>query len=75
MVITCSNPPQGGGSTSDEVICMIIAEEAATTIREGIPEMFGFIKTMLIENFDERYAAVTEDAAAATLAAARPQGG
>ena len=47
-------------------------------IRAEIPEMFGSIKTTLIETFDERYATMTvATAAAATVvvAAARPQGG
>ena len=50
----------------------------AAAIRVEIPEMFGSIKTTMIEIFDDRYAAVTEAAAAvgtATVAAARPQGG
>ena len=48
------------------------------TIRAEIPEMFGSIKTMLIETFDEHYAALSEAAVAAataTIAAVRPQGG
>ena len=51
MLITHNNP--GGGGTSDEEIRRIIAKEVAATIREAIPEMFGSIKTMLIETFDE----------------------
>lgn len=73
MVCTCHNP--GSSGTSDEEICMIIHEEVAATIREAIPEMSGSIKTTLIETFDERYAVVTEVAAAAAIAAARLQGG
>ena len=76
MVITRNNP--GRSDTSDEEIRRIIHEEVATTIREDIPEMFGSIKTTLIETFDERYVAVTEAPAAVattTLATARPQRG
>ena len=73
-MITRNNP--GGGGTSDEEIHRIIAEELAADIREAIPDMFGYIKTSIIETFDECYAAVKEAAAVATaaLAAARPQG-
>ena len=75
MVIAHNNPR--GSGTSDEEICKIIAEEVASAIREVIPEMFGSIKTTLIETLDERYVVVTEAAvvvATAALAAARPQG-
>ena len=64
--------------TSDEEIRRIIHEEVAAAIRAEIPEMFGSIKTTLIETFDERYAALSEAAVAAAtaaIAAARPQGG
>ena len=76
MMVTRKNP--WGSGTSDEEILMIILEEEATTTREVIPEMFGSIKTMLFEIFDERYVVVTE--AAATVAttvivAARPHWG
>ena len=54
---------------SDDEIHRMIHDEVAAAIREAIPEMFGSIKTTLIEKFDERYAAVSEaDAAAATAA-------
>ena len=61
MVVTRglgSNNPKRP-STNDDEIYRIVAEEVAATIREAIPEMFGSIKTTLIENFDERYVAVT----------------
>ena len=64
--------------TSDEEIRRIIHEEVAAAIRAEIPEMFGSIKTTLIETFDEHYAALSEAAVAAAtaaIAAARPQGG
>ena len=75
MVGTCYNP--GSSGVSDDEICMMIHDEVATAIREAILEMFGSIKTTLIETFDERYVAITEaDAAAATntVTTARPQG-
>ena len=56
----------------------MIHKEVATAIRAEIPEMFGSIKTTLMETFDERYAALTEaaaTAATAVVAAATPQGG
>ena len=53
MVGTRHNPKSSG--TSDEEIHRIIHEEVAAAIREAIPEMFGSIKTTLIETFDERY--------------------
>ncbi|KAL7584909.1 uncharacterized protein LOC128127083 [Lactuca sativa] len=73
--------PRHGASTSgvsDEAIRQMIQEEVAAAIRAEIPEMFGSIKTTLMETFDERYAALTEAATAAAtaaVAAARPQGG
>ena len=75
MVGTRHTPESNG--VSDEEIRRLIHEEVAAVIRDEIPEMFGDIKTMLIETFDERYAALTEAVAAAVtavVAAARPQG-
>ena len=62
---------------SDEELRQMIHDEVAAAIRAEIPEMFGSIKTTLIETFDERYAALTDvvvAAATAAVAAARPQG-
>ena len=76
MVRTRHAPESSG--ISDEEIRRIIHEEVAAVIRAEIPEMFGSIKTTLIETFDERYAALSEAAVAAAtaiVAAARPQGG
>ena len=76
MVRTRLMPESSG--TREEEIRRIIQEEVAAAIRAEIPEMFGSIKTTLIETFDERYAALSEAAAAAAtaaIAAARPQGG
>ena len=55
--------------TSDEEIQRTILGEVARTIREAIPELFGSIKTTLIETFDERYVAVTEATVVAATAA------
>ena len=60
--------PRGSG-TSDEKIRRLIHEEVAAAIQAEISEMFGSIKTMLIETFDERYAAAATTAA---FTAARP---
>ena len=76
MVGTRHTPESSG--VSDEEIRRLIHEEVVAAIRAEIPEMFGDIKTTLIETFDERYAALTEAAAAAAIAAvaaAGPQGG
>ena len=73
MVGTRHTPESSG--VSDYEIRRMIHDEVAATIREAILEMFGSIKTTLIETFDERYAAVYEAAAVAaiaTIAAARP---
>ena len=73
MVGTRHNP--GGSRSSDEKIRRMIHEEVAATIRTEILEMFGSIKTTLIQTFYERYASITEaDAAATTIAvvATRP---
>ena len=46
----------GGSGTSgrsDEEIRRMIHEEVVAAIREAISEMFGSIKTTLIETFDE----------------------
>lgn len=50
---------------SDE-ICGIIAAAVAMASREAIPELFGFIKTALIEEFDGCYVVVMQVATAAT---------
>ena len=73
---TRHNPGGSGTSgTSDEEIRRMIHEEVAAAIRAEIPEMFGSIKTTLIETFDKRYAALSEAVVAAAtvaIAAARP---
>ena len=65
----------GTSDTRDEEIRRIIQEEVAAAIRAEIPEMFGSIKTTLIETFDEKYAALSEAvvvAATAAIAETRP---
>ena len=76
MVITRNGASSSGAS--DEEIRQIIQEEVAAAVRAEIPEMFGSIKTTLMEEFEERCAAISEAAVAAAtaaVAAARPQGG
>ena len=68
MVGTRHTPESSG--VSDEEIRRLIHEEVAANIRAEIPEIFGSIKTTLIETFDERYAALSD--AAVVVAAARP---
>ena len=47
---------------SEEEIHGIIAVEVAEAIREVIPDLFGSVKTTLIEEFDRRNDAVTQAA-------------
>ncbi|XP_023749108.1 acetylornithine aminotransferase, chloroplastic/mitochondrial [Lactuca sativa] len=63
MVVTHHRPKTSG--VSNEELRQMIHDEVVTVIRAEIPDMFGSIKTTLIEMFDERYAAVTEVVAAA----------
>lgn len=59
---------------NDEEICGIIVAEVAVEIKEAIPELFGLVKTMFIEEYDGCYATVTQDSiivAIAAIAAAR----
>ena len=70
MVGTRHTPETSG--VSDKEIRRMIHEEVVAASRAEIPEMCGDIKTTLIETFDERYAALTEAAAATATAAARP---
>lgn len=50
----------------DDKIHKIIETKASAAVREAIPEVFRFIKTVMIEMFDECYVVVTK--AAATIA-------
>ena len=50
MVGTCHTTESSG--VSDDEIRRMIHDEVAATIQEAIPEMFGSIKTTLIEIFD-----------------------
>ena len=71
-------PQPLGSETNDDEIQRMIHEEAVAAIQTEIPEMFGSIKNTLIETFDERFTAVTEDVvtvATTAVAVARPQGG
>ncbi|KAL7592767.1 hypothetical protein Lser_V15G32017 [Lactuca serriola] len=48
-------------SARDDKIHNIVTAEVAAKIKEAIQEMLGFVKTMLIKNFDEHYVGVTEE--------------
>ena len=70
-----------GGSVPSEVIDQmstseldvrireILRDEIAELFRAELPELFGLIKTAMVEYFDERYAALAETAAAAATTA------
>ena len=49
-------------------------DEIAAAFRAQLPEMFGSIKTAMVEYFDERYAALAETAAAAATSAVTAAG-
>ena len=53
----------------DARIKEIMHDEIAAAFRAQLPEMFGSIKTVMVEFFDERYVALAEIAAAATTLA------
>lgn len=64
--------------TSDDEIHRIIVADMAPAVREAILEVFGSIKTMMIELFYECYTVVTKAAstsAITTVAITRPHGG
>lgn len=64
--------------TSDDGIRRIVVDEVSATIKDTILDMFGSIKTTMVELFYERYAFVNEAAASiaiATVAAARTHDG
>lgn len=54
---------------SDDEIHNLISAHVTLVIRVAIPELFGSLKTTLIELFDERYAATT-----IVVVAAEPHG-
>ena len=63
-------------SERDARIREILRDGVAALFRAELPELFGSIKTAMIEYFDERYAALAETAAAAaTAAVAAARGG
>lgn len=60
----------------DARIREILHDEVAALFRAELPELFGSIKTAMVEYFDERYAALVETAAAvATVTVAIAGGG
>ena len=58
----------------DARIREILQDEVAAAFRAQLPEMFGSIKTVMVEYFDERYAALAETAAAAATSAVTAAG-
>ena len=74
-----SVPPEVIGQMStgelDARIREILHDEVAALFRAELPELFGSIKTAMVEYFDERYAALVETAAAAATAAVAAAGG
>ena len=61
-----------GQMSTDELdarIREILHDEVAAIFRAELAEMFGSIKTAMVEYFDEHYAALTEAAAAAATSA------
>ena len=53
---------------SDDVIWNLISTQVTILVGEVILEIFGFIKTIFINIFDERYVVATKSAAATTAA-------
>lgn len=51
---------------TDDYLRELIAAEVSSTIQRATQELFGSIKTTMIELFDERYALVSEVVAATT---------
>ena len=70
-----SVPPEVIGQMTtcelDARIREILRDEIAELFRAELPELFGSIKTAMVEYFDERYAALTETAAAAATISMR----
>ena len=62
-------------SELDARIRKILHDEVAALFRAELPELFGSIKTAMVEYFDERYAALAETAATAATAAVAAAGG
>ena len=73
-----SEPGSGSGSgtgsqdrptLTEDRVREIICEEVVEIVRGQIPEMFGSIKTAMMEYFDDIYAALAETAAATATSA------
>ena len=60
---------------TEERVREIICEEVVEIVRGQIPEMFGSIKTAMMEYFDEKYAALAETAATAATTDVTVAGG
>ena len=65
---------QVGTEELDARIREIMHDEITAAFRAQLPEMFGSIKTVMVEYFDERYAALAETAAAAATSAVTAEG-
>ena len=74
-----SVPPEViGRMRTDELdarIRDILHDEVAAMFRAELSELFGSIKTAMVEYFDERYADLAETVAAAAAAAVAAEGG
>ena len=58
----------------DAQIREFMHDEIAAALRAQLPEMFGSIKTVMVEYFEERYAALAETAAATATSAVTAAG-
>ena len=65
---------QIGTEELDARIREILHDEVAASFQAQLPEMFRSIKTVMVEYFDERYAALAETAAAAATSAVTAAG-
>ena len=66
---------QEGPVLIEDRVREIIHEEEVELVRGQIPELFGSIKTAMMEYFDDRYAALAETDAAAVASAVTAAGG
>ena len=66
---------QMGTEELDARIQKILHDEVAAALWAQLPEMFGSIKTAMVEYFDEQYAVLAETAATAAASAVTATGG
>ena len=74
---TGSGSGSGAGSQDwpaliDDRVSEIIQEEMVTIVWGQILEMYGFIKTAMMEYFDDKYASIAETVAAVAAASVGP---